>query len=43
MLFLDLVGYTRLTEEQGDVAAAALAESLVCWSTGQPGSTAASP
>jgi len=28
MLFLDLVGYTRLTEEQGDVAAAALAESL---------------
>jgi len=28
MLFLDLVGYTRLTEEQGDAAAAALAESL---------------
>jgi adenylate cyclase len=28
MLFLDLVGYTRLTEERGDVAAAALAESL---------------
>jgi adenylate cyclase len=28
MVFLDLVGYTRLTEEQGDAAAAALAESL---------------
>jgi adenylate cyclase len=28
MLFLDLVGYTRLTEEHGDAAAAALAESL---------------
>ena len=28
MLFLDLVDYTRLTEEQGDAAAAALAESL---------------
>jgi adenylate cyclase len=28
MLFLDLVGYTRLTEERGDAAAAALAESL---------------
>jgi adenylate cyclase len=28
MVFLDLVGYTRLTEEEGDVAAAALAESL---------------
>jgi len=28
MLFLDLVGYTRLTEEQGDAAAAELAESL---------------
>jgi class 3 adenylate cyclase len=28
MMFLDLVGYTRLTEEQGDAAAAALAESL---------------
>jgi adenylate cyclase len=28
MLFLDLAGYTRLTEEQGDAAAAALAESL---------------
>ncbi|HEV3399533.1 MAG TPA: hypothetical protein VG693_09610, partial [Actinomycetes bacterium] len=28
MLFLDLVGYTRLTEEQGDAAAAALAKSL---------------
>jgi adenylate cyclase len=28
MCFLDLVGYTRLTEEQGDAAAAALAESL---------------
>jgi len=28
MLFLDLVGYTRLTEEQGDAAAAALAETL---------------
>jgi adenylate cyclase len=28
MLFLDLVGYTRLTEEQGDAAAAALAERL---------------
>jgi adenylate cyclase len=28
MLFLDLVGYTRLTEEQGDAAAAALVESL---------------
>jgi adenylate cyclase len=28
MLFLDLVGYTRLTEEQGDQAAAALAEAL---------------
>jgi adenylate cyclase len=26
--FLDLVGYTRLTEERGDAAAAALAESL---------------
>ena len=35
MLFLDLVGYTRLTEERGDAAAAALAESLavlVDWS-----------
>jgi adenylate cyclase len=28
MCFLDLVGYTRLTEERGDAAAAALAESL---------------
>jgi adenylate cyclase len=28
MCFLDLVGYTRLTEEQGDRAAAALAEAL---------------
>jgi adenylate cyclase len=28
MVFLDLVGYTRLTEEQGDAAAAELAESL---------------
>src|SRR5215212_6829593 len=28
MLFLDLVGYTHLTEERGDVAAAALAETL---------------
>jgi adenylate cyclase len=28
MSFLDLVGYTRLTEEQGDQAAAALAEAL---------------
>jgi adenylate cyclase len=28
MCFLDLVGYTRLTEEQGDAAAAALAETL---------------
>jgi adenylate cyclase len=31
MLFLDLVGYTRLTEERGDAAAAALAESLAVW------------
>ncbi len=28
MCFLDLVGYTRLTEEQGDQAAAAMAETL---------------
>jgi adenylate cyclase len=28
MAFLDLVGYTRLTEERGDAAAAALAEAL---------------
>jgi adenylate cyclase len=28
MLFLDLVGYTRLTEEQGDAAAAGTAEAL---------------
>ena len=28
MSFLDLVGYTRLTEERGDQAAAALAETL---------------
>jgi adenylate cyclase len=28
MVFLDLVGYTRLTEERGDAAAAALAEAL---------------
>jgi adenylate cyclase len=28
MCFLDLVGYTRLTEERGDAAAAALAETL---------------
>jgi class 3 adenylate cyclase len=28
MCFLDLVGYTRLTEERGDAAAAELAESL---------------
>jgi len=28
MCFLDLVGYTRLTEERGDAAAAALAENL---------------
>jgi len=28
MMFLDLVGYTRLTEEHGDAAAAALAETL---------------
>jgi hypothetical protein len=40
MCFLDLVGYTRLTEEQGDLAAAALAETLACGSTGPPASTA---
>ena len=28
MAFLDLVGYTRLTEDHGDAAAAALAETL---------------
>jgi class 3 adenylate cyclase len=28
MCFLDLVGYTRLTEERGDAAAAELAASL---------------
>jgi adenylate cyclase len=28
MAFLDLVGYTRLTEDQGDAAAAAMAETL---------------
>jgi class 3 adenylate cyclase len=28
MMFLDLVGYTRLTEDRGDAAAAALAETL---------------
>jgi adenylate cyclase len=28
MMFLDLVGYTRLTEERGDTAAAGLAETL---------------
>jgi adenylate cyclase len=28
MVFLDLVGYTRLTEEQGDEAAAQLSQSL---------------
>jgi class 3 adenylate cyclase len=28
MCFLDLAGYTRLTEERGDQAAAALVESL---------------
>jgi class 3 adenylate cyclase len=40
MLFLDLVGYTRLTEEHGDQVAAALAESLavlVSRSAGQHG------
>ena len=38
MMFLDLVGYTRLTEEHGDAAAAALAEALA---PGWRGSTAA--
>jgi adenylate cyclase len=28
MVFLDLVGYTRLTDQRGDHAAAALAEAL---------------
>jgi adenylate cyclase len=28
MAFLDLVGYTRLSEDQGDAAAAAMAETL---------------
>ena len=38
--FLDLAGYTRLTEEQGDAAAADLAETLADnWSTGPPASS----
>jgi adenylate cyclase len=42
MCFLDLVGYTRLTEERGDAAAAALAEALarlVYRSAGEHGGT----
>jgi class 3 adenylate cyclase len=31
MCFLDLTGYTRLTEEHGDEAAADLAASLASW------------
>jgi adenylate cyclase len=40
MCFLDLVGYTRLTEERGDAAAAGLAETLALRSGGRRGSTA---
>ena len=44
MVFLDLVGYTRLTEEQGDATAAELAESPgAAGRTGRPASTAACP
>jgi class 3 adenylate cyclase len=43
MSFLDLVGYTRLTEKRGDQAAAELAGSWRCWSTGPRASTAACP
>jgi hypothetical protein len=41
MCFLDLVGYTRLTEERGDAAAAALAEALAQLVHRWPASTAA--
>jgi hypothetical protein len=34
MCFLDLSGYTRLTKERGDEAAAAMAASLADWSNG---------
>ena len=43
MCFLDLVGYTRLTEERGDAAAAELAESLAVLVAAPPASTAACP
>jgi adenylate cyclase len=42
MCFLDLVGYTRLTEEHGDQAAAELAGTLAVWWSGPRASTAAS-
>jgi adenylate cyclase len=40
MCFLDLAGYTRLTEERGDQAAAELAGTLGSWSATPPASTA---
>jgi adenylate cyclase len=42
MCFLDLVGYTRLTEEHADQAAAELAGTLAVWWSGPRASTAAS-
>jgi adenylate cyclase len=40
MCFLDLAGYTRLTEDHGDQAAAALPRAWPSWSTGPRASTA---
>ena len=40
MCFLDITGYTRLTEERGDEAAAELAEQLDAWSSGARSSMA---
>ena len=42
MCFLDITGYTRLTQERGDAAAAELAETLTGWSSEHRSSTAAS-
>ena len=40
MCFLDLVGYTRLTEEQGDGPPPRWPRPWRCWWTGRPASTA---
>jgi hypothetical protein len=43
MSFLDLVGYTHLTEQRGDAAAAALTETLAVLVNGPHASTAVCP